>query len=129
MAYNSSGELTLDPAEALDGAFTVWGGHKGSGLAICVQLLGVLAGSPAMPPNLKDFGFLIVAIKPDLLRPLEEFKSEIEGYGETIRNSAPLPGEGPLRMPFERSNAQRAKVIERGYIEIDEELVAALRKL
>jgi len=129
MAYNASGELTLDPAEALDGAFTVWGGHKGSGLAICVQLLGVLAGSPAMPPNLKDFGFLIVAIKPDLFRPLEEFKSEIEGYGEIMRNSAPLPGQGPLRMPFERSNAQRAKVIERGYIEIDEHLVAALRQL
>lgn len=129
MAYNSSGELTLDPTEALGGAFTVWGGHKGSGLAICVQLLGVLAGSPAMPPNLKDFGFLIVAIKPDLFRPLEEFKNEIEGYGEMMRNSAPLPGQGALRMPFERSNAQRAKVIERGYIEIDEELVAALRKL
>lgn len=129
MAYNDRGELTVDPTEALGGAFTVWGGHKGSGLAVCVQLLGVLAGSPAMPPNLKDFGFLVVAIQPDLFRPLEEFKKEVEGYRERMRESKSLPGEGPLRMPFERSNKQRKQVIERDWIEINEDIVKALKKL
>jgi delta1-piperideine-2-carboxylate reductase len=129
MAYNNKGELTLDPTEALGGAFTVWGGHKGSGLAVCVQLLGVLAGSPAMPPNLKDFGFLVVVIKPDLFRPLAEFKKEVEGYGERMKGSKTLPGEGPLRMPFERSDRQREQVVERGWIEIDEDIVKALEKL
>jgi LDH2 family malate/lactate/ureidoglycolate dehydrogenase len=35
---------TLDPVAALAGAFAPWGGHKGSGLAIVVHLLGMLAG-------------------------------------------------------------------------------------
>ena len=37
---------------ALAGAFAPWGGHKGSGLGIVVQLLGMLAGSPVIPPEL-----------------------------------------------------------------------------
>jgi LDH2 family malate/lactate/ureidoglycolate dehydrogenase len=48
-AYDSAGAPTLDPAAALEGAFTVWGGHKGSGLAMVVQLLGMLSGASADP--------------------------------------------------------------------------------
>ena len=33
-AFNSEGEPTLNPQEALEGAMTVWGGFRGSGLAI-----------------------------------------------------------------------------------------------
>ena len=129
LAYNSKGELTKNPREALEGAFMVWGGHKGSGLAIVVQLLGVLAGSPATPPNLAEFGMLIVAIKADLFRPLEEFKREVDEYAATVRSSTPLPGQPPLRMPFDRSAEVRAKAVERGEIEIEDTLVEALRKL
>jgi len=127
MAYNNKGELTTSPQEALAGAFTVWGGHKGSGLAIAVQLLGVLAGSPAMPPNLADFGFLIIAIKPDMFRPIEEFKAEVQSYAETIRSSTPLPGQPPLRMPFDRSNEKRAAGFRSGYMEIEEKIIEKLK--
>ena len=48
------------PTAALAGAFASWGGHKGSGLGIVVQLLGILAGSPPIPPELAGFGYLIV---------------------------------------------------------------------
>ena len=129
LAYNKHGEMTTNPQEALEGAFAVWGGHKGSGLAICVQLLGALAGSPASPPNLAEFGFLIIAIKPDLFRPIEEFKEQVDQYSETLRSSKPLPGQPPLRMPFKRSADERAKALSRGYIEVDETVVSSLKKL
>ena len=77
-AFNSKGEVTTDPQEALEGALAVWGGAKGSGLSIAVQLLGVVAGSPALPPELKDFGYLIMVINPAMFRPLEEFKAEVD---------------------------------------------------
>ena len=50
VAFDADGRPTRDPAAALDGAFAAWGGHKGSGLGVVVQLLGTLAGSPAIPP-------------------------------------------------------------------------------
>jgi LDH2 family malate/lactate/ureidoglycolate dehydrogenase len=129
LAYNKNGEMTTNPQEALEGAFAVWGGHKGSGLAICVQLLGALAGSPASPPNLAEFGFLVIAIKPDLFRPIEEFKEQVDGYAKSLRSSKPLPGQSPLRMPFERSADDRAKALSRGYIELDETVVSSLKNL
>ncbi len=48
IAFNSDGQPTTSPAEALTGAFTVWGGHRGSGLALVVQLLGMMTGAPAI---------------------------------------------------------------------------------
>ena len=51
VAFDAAGSPTRDPVAALEGAFAAWGGHKGSGLGIVVQLLGVLAGSPAIPPR------------------------------------------------------------------------------
>lgn len=49
-AFDAAGAPTRDPAAALEGAFAVWGGHKGSGLAMVVQMLGMMAGAAAMPP-------------------------------------------------------------------------------
>lgn len=129
VAFSASGEPTRDPAEALKGALAVAGGHKGSGLAVAVQLLGVLAGSPAFPPELEDFGYTIIAINPAMFRPIEEFKHEIDAYAEAMRASPSLPGKPPLRMPFERSNAQRKKVRETGEIEVEDAVIAGLKKL
>src|SRR6185437_10618081 len=44
VAFDRDGSPTRDPAAALAGAFAAWGGHKGSGLGIVVQLLGIMAG-------------------------------------------------------------------------------------
>jgi len=46
-AYGPDGRETRDPDAALLGAIAVWGGHRGSGLAMAVQLLGALCNSPA----------------------------------------------------------------------------------
>lgn len=46
VAYDSDGQPTTGPARAMAGALTAWGGHKGSGLGVSIQLLGMLAGSP-----------------------------------------------------------------------------------
>ena len=113
-AFNSDGEYSVNPHEVLEGALAVWGGARGSGLAIAVQLLGVVAGSPAFPPNLEDFGFLIMLINPAMFRPLDEYKREIDEYASKMRESPSLPGKPALRMPFERSNATRAKTREAG---------------
>ena len=65
MSHSIATAVLRDPAAALAGAFAAWGGHKGSGLGIVVQLLGIMAGSPPIPPDLAGFGFLIVTMRPD----------------------------------------------------------------
>ena len=84
VAFDASGNPTRDPAAALAGAFAPWGGHKGSGLAIVVHLLGMLAGSPVIPPELERFGFLILAIDPAVAyggRPVEGGRCRLRRRG------------------------------------------------
>jgi len=127
VAFDSAGEPTRDPAAALSGAFAAWGGHKGSGIAIAVHLLGILAGSPPVPPEMAGFGFLIVAMRPDLMGPSDTFLENAAAYAEEVRSARPVAGGPPVRMPFDRSREERARRISEGFIEVPDAILSQLR--
>ena len=108
VAFDAAGRPTRDPSAALAGAFAAWGGHKGSGLGIVVQLLGALAGGPAIPPEMAGFGMVVIAIRPDLLTA-DDFQRTVASYAESVRGARPVEGGAPVRMPFDRSRAERAR--------------------
>ncbi len=129
MAFGPDGKPTNDPDAALQGAFAPWGGHRGSGLAMVVQMLGMLAGSPMIPGELREFGYLIVAIRPDVLTDTNAFKAEISSYAEAVRSTRPVEGGEAVRMPFDRSRADRATAIKRGYIEMPDAVHAGIQAI
>jgi delta1-piperideine-2-carboxylate reductase len=129
VAFDHDGQPTQDPDAALGGAFAPWGGHKGSGLAVVVHLLGMLAGSAMMPGELREFGFVALAVRPDLLGSLDHYKKNVDEYADAIRSTRPVENGEPVRMPFERSIAQRAERIARDSIEVPDEVVLALREM
>jgi len=118
VAFDRDGRPTRDPAAALAGAFAAWGGHKGSGLAIVVQLLGILAGSPAIPPELADFGYFIIAIRPDLMGSEEQFRENVSAFAAAVRSARRVEGGEPIRMPFDRSRRERQRRRDENVIEI-----------
>jgi LDH2 family malate/lactate/ureidoglycolate dehydrogenase len=118
VAFDGSGRSTRSPAAALEGAFAAWGGHKGSGLGIVVQLLGALAGSPAMPPELAGFGMTIITIRPDLLTPADDFARAVADYARSVRGARPVAGGPQVRMPFDRSRAERTRRLAEGIIDV-----------
>jgi LDH2 family malate/lactate/ureidoglycolate dehydrogenase len=126
VAFDSAGRATRDPVAAVGGAFTAWGGHKGSGLGVVVQLLGVLAGSPALPPELAGFGMVIIAIQPDLLTSAEDFRKSVADYAESVRNARPIAGGPPVRMPFDRSRAERQRRLAEDAIDVSDAVHARL---
>src|SRR5580692_1574839 len=129
VAFHRDGSPTVDPSAALAGAFTTWGGHKGSGLGIAVQLLGILAGSPAIPPELADFGYLIVAMRPDLMGPAETFRENASAFAEAVRSARPVPGGAQVRMPFDRSRRERLRRLTEDAIEIPDVLFTQLTRI
>ena len=128
-AYDEEGEVTRDPFKAMQGAMAVWGGHKGSGLAVAIQLMGALAGAPAHTGDREGWGLLVVAMDPEMFRPIDEFKKEVDAYSETIRSSQPLKGHGPVRMPFDRSWMIREQTREGGFVQVEESVVNRLHEL
>ncbi|MDE0729208.1 MAG: Ldh family oxidoreductase [Alphaproteobacteria bacterium] len=117
-AYDADGQPTRDPEAALAGAFTPWGGHKGSGLGHVVQLLGILAGSPIQPPELAEFGFVIIAMKPDLMMPERDYRAQVTAYADAVRSARPVEDGEAVRMPFDRSAAERRRRITEDIVEI-----------
>jgi len=129
VAFDRDGAPTRDPAAALAGAFAPWGGHKGSGLGIVVQLLGIMAGSPPIPPDLAGFGFLIVAIRPDLLGPAETFRQNVSAYAQAVRSARPVAGGEAVRMPFDRSRQDRRRRVDGDCIEVADVLLEQLTRI
>ena len=129
LAFDASGQPTRDPDAALKGAFTVWGGHKGSGLAMVVQLLGMMAGQASNPDFLRDCGFFMIVVNPALLGAAEEFQQRVADYADSMRATRPVkPGE-PVRVPFDRSIAERAKRLAANAIEVPDVVYEALRRV
>jgi LDH2 family malate/lactate/ureidoglycolate dehydrogenase len=127
VAFDAAGRPTIDPNAALEGALAAWGGHKGSGLAIVVQILGGLAGAPFIPPELAGFGFLLLAMRPDLLTPPGEFAAGVADFAAAVRNARPLQAGEPVRMPFDRSRAERRRRLSEDGIDVPEAVYSALR--
>ena len=127
VAFDPAGHPTLDPLAALAGAFAPWGGHKGSGLAIVVHLLGMLAGSPVIPPELAQFGFLIVTIDPGALTSAGQWKADVAAYADAVRGARPVDGGPAVRMPFDRSREERRRRLAEDVIEVADPVYEALR--
>lgn len=127
-AYDATGAPTLDPAAALDGAFGVWGGHKGSGLAMVVQLLGMMSGASAAPPGISDCGFFVLLVDPAVLTDADDYHRRVTEYAASIRATRPVEGGAGVRVPFDRSAACREESLRRGTIDVPDAVVTALRE-
>lgn len=129
VAYDADGNPTTDPIAALDGAFVSWGGHRGSGLGIVVQLLGALVGAPALPGQLRDFGFFALAVSPELFGEPGEFARTVSGYADALRASRPRDPAVPVRVPFERSATLRSTRRAAGVIDLDDVVHEAVTRI
>jgi LDH2 family malate/lactate/ureidoglycolate dehydrogenase len=129
VAFDRDGGPTRDPVAALAGAFAAWGGHKGSGLGIVVQLLGIMAGSEPIPAELAGFGFVMVAMRPDLLGPAETFRDNVSAYAQAVRAARPVAGGEPVRMPFDRSRQDRRQRLAADRIDVPDVLFEQLTRI
>jgi LDH2 family malate/lactate/ureidoglycolate dehydrogenase len=129
VAFDAAGSPTRNPVDALEGAFAAWGGHKGSGLGIVVQLLGALAGGPAIPSELAGFGMVIITVRPDLLTSSDDFARTVTAYSESVRAARPVQGGPPVRMPFDRSRAERRHRLTEDAIDVPDAVYARLAEI
>lgn len=127
LAFDPEGNPTIEPDSALLGAFAPWGGHKGSAVAMSVQMLGMLAGQPNNVGFLKDCGTIILAINPDLVTvPGDNFKQRVADYANSVRNTKPLDLDNPVRVPFDRSRAERKQRLQSDQIEVADKVYQQL---
>jgi len=105
VAYDKEGNWTTDAAEAMEGGIATFGGHKGAGLAITVELLaGALTGAAVLgmchsKKTAKNWGHLMIAIRPNAF--VHDFEKRVDSVIQTVKNSGPnirIPGENSARI-------------------------------
>ncbi len=103
VAIDAAGQPTRDPVAALKGAILPFGGHKGYGLSLMIQAMGLLAGAALPRGNVQDFAFLFVLFDPGLLVPPEQFRQHLTELIERVRATPRQPGVEEIRIPSERA--------------------------
>lgn len=123
VAIDKDGHPTRDPKAARAGALLPFGGYKGFALAMAAQALGVFGGSGTDQEG--NYGYLMMAMKPDLLVPLEQYRKQLSETLARIKATPRQPGVDEIRLPGERSLREREKLLREGIV-IDKRIYDAL---
>ena len=121
VAMDKDGKPTRVPSEVA--TLLPFGGYKGFALALAMQALGVLAGSGLSED--KTYGYLIMAINPELMLPLADFKQHMSDMLAKIKAAPTQPGVDEIRVPGERSLRERARLTREG-LTLDRKIYEAL---
>lgn len=130
LAFDAAGNATTDPGEALRGAIRAFGGPKGSGLALLIEILtGPLAGGAIVGDATHQSGNIIIALDPDLFGFGVEFSERTAALIDRIRHSRPVEGGERPQIPGERSRNTFKAVMQQGRVRIDKDLLAAIQAI
>ena len=137
-ATDSAGVSTNDPSEALKGFLLPVGGHKGSGLALAVDILcGVLtdgrfltdvsswSDNPDAPSGIGHFFWLL---DPDRMVGAESFAAAMGRFKEIVLATPPAQSAHPVLLPGQREQ-ERRRAARRDGIELPGELLQSIRQL
>ncbi|MBI2414572.1 Ldh family oxidoreductase [candidate division WWE3 bacterium] len=130
VGYDSQGNPTTNPAEIMSGALKTMGGHKGSGLALVVQILaGAFVSAESFNDDSVNAGNLVIAIDPKIFGDLDEFKHKVSGIVSKIKLARKIEGVTEIQVPGEGGNNKTKKAYESGEIEVEDNLLNELKKV
>lgn len=131
-AYDAQGLPTTDPQKAIAGAIRSFDrSYKGSGLAmVCEILAGPLVGAAfcGIGNSKGNWGHLVFAIDPELLSNRQELAKNVSAMMSKVKSTKKLPGVEEIFLPGEKENRLARERMESGMIDIEDNLLAALRK-
>ncbi len=134
-ALDKHGRPTTSPDEAMEEGirFLPFGGHKGSGLSLMIEILaGCWTNSPVGAEKTSEmrsdfFSSLFMAMQPELLLPRRQFEAKVRALTDRIRASKPAAGVEAIRLPGERGLQSRERLLQAGVLEVDIATAAYLR--
>ncbi len=134
---DADGRPTTDASvmtRAPSGAILPFGGHKGYGLGVAVELLaGLLSGAGTVRPERQQGetfaanNLFALVVDPARFADPKWLSGEAGAYIDYLRSCPPQPGFDAVRYPGEYEAAQRARHADA--IELDTATAAALRQL
>jgi L-2-hydroxycarboxylate dehydrogenase (NAD+) len=126
-AIDKDGNPTNDPAEAMRGALLPFErDYKGAGIGMVIEIMAGPLVKAAYADLKGEWGALFIAIDPDLLVDVKEFKTNCSDLIRKIKTSRKKPGTEEIRLPGERARQAREEAQKTGMVEIDKAVLKEL---
>lgn len=133
IAYDKEGNLTDDPALAMDGALRPFDkSYKGAALSMMVEVLtGPLVGASftGIGDTANNWGNMVIALDPSLLVDPVEFKKNTFALTQKVKQMKTLPDVTEIVLPSERGNKLTKERLNSGEIEMEDNLYNELKKV
>ena len=124
VVHSKTGKPVTDPKQVSEGVLLPIGGHKGSGLALVIGMLGGILNGAAFGRDVIDFmgpgtnptntGQFVIALDVKRFIPPDVFAAAMDHHINELRSSAKLPGFDTIRMPGEERQKRRAERSKNG---------------
>jgi LDH2 family malate/lactate/ureidoglycolate dehydrogenase len=125
LGVDAQGKPTADGMAVFGGgAVLPFGGPKGSGLAIWMEIMGGVLTGAAFAGEMKslyeDFsgpqriGHVFMAIRPDLFMPMADFKQRMDLMIQRLKDAEPAEGCDEVLMPGEPEARREAERLRTG---------------
>ena len=136
---DKDGLPTTDPSVyEFSGALLPFGGHKGYGLAVMVEVLGAVLTGAAVTTDVKSWGLYpgdptgtghaFIAIDIAAMMPVELFKQRMDAMIRRIKESPKAKGSERIYLPGEMEWERREMALKQG-ISLPEDVIANLKRL
>ncbi|MFH0897295.1 MAG: Ldh family oxidoreductase [Candidatus Bathyarchaeota archaeon] len=132
LIIDSEGRPTTDLEDFFTGgALLPFGGYKGSGLSIVIELLaGVLTGTGCSltDPHFQQNGVLISVLNVGSFLPIDEFKEKVDYAIRSLKSTPKAQGFKEIILPGELSYRSSMKMRKEG-IDLDDETWLNLKSI
>ncbi|MBP9817215.1 Ldh family oxidoreductase [Candidatus Shapirobacteria bacterium] len=132
IAYDEQGNLTTNPALAMEGAIRPFdGSYKGASLSLIVEMFTgplIAASYVGISPE-KGWGNLIYAIDPTMLVDINDFKKQTSELATKVKSTKKMPGVDEIFMPGEKGDKTTKSRLDAGEIEVEDNLLNELKKV
>jgi LDH2 family malate/lactate/ureidoglycolate dehydrogenase len=137
-AIDQKGRPTTDSQAALDGSVLPFGGPKGYGISLMIDIMsGVLTGAGFGPhinniygdyDKPQNVGHFFQLVDINQFMPAEEYKQRIDQMIEEIKSSPAAEGVGEIFVPGEIENNTEKARLENG-IDLEKEVYEGLKQV
>lgn len=137
-ATDIDGHPTTDARAALGGFLLPFGGYKGYGLSLCVDMLsGLLSGAAYLthvsswvdaPEKPQNLGHTFILIDTSRLMPPDNLSERMTDFSDILHETPPVDSATPVLLPGERELTRMAKARETG-LYVDGQTLAQLRQM
>lgn len=130
VGLDKDGNRTTDPCAILSGGILPFAGHKGSGMAMVVELLaGALIHSSIRPDSQWKWGSFFILIDPTMFGDINTYKQEATKSIEMLKAAPKADGVDEILYPGEQSDRKYKNALKTGMIVISQSVYDELNAM